>query len=226
MTFILNVLHHNYSLLAADWQGNTDGPTTITIGNVTINAPKGTRIEGFRKVKISKCGTVAVGVAGNTMEHKYFNNFESADGIDSALKSILDSIRDFLLSPDRSQNFSKPTMMQNEGIASFFDLTTSRYFSLLYLYTHLHAHSHWYQVASGSAMLLHVGSGSSEFETAVGLDEINGFVASLKVSSDPQACMDWIKDAYEKVSLVAKGVGKKPEFFLSTRSEKSFRVWE
>jgi hypothetical protein len=36
MTFVLNVLHNGYSLLAADRQANTEVTTTITNGNIII----------------------------------------------------------------------------------------------------------------------------------------------------------------------------------------------
>jgi len=223
MTFVLNVLHDEYSLLAADRQANVDGPATIKVGSVTIHAQKGATINGYRKMKVSKCGAVAIGVAGTIKEHGYVDNFENVEGVEGSVKAVLDSIQNFFLSPDRSQNFSKPEVMRNEGIATFFDMAASRYFSLLYLYSHLAANTYWFNVASGSAHLLHVGSGSGQFEKAVGLDEINRFIASIKSNPDPRACIDWIKDAFGKVSLVAKGVGKEPEFLLSTRSERAFK---
>jgi hypothetical protein len=54
MTFVLNVLHNGYSLLAADRQANTEVTTTITNGNIIIHAEKGARINGFHKMKVSK----------------------------------------------------------------------------------------------------------------------------------------------------------------------------
>jgi hypothetical protein len=226
VTFILNVLHHDYSLLAADTQANSEGPTTITVGSMTINAANGATVNGFRKMKTSKCGGVAIGVAGTLADHTYFDKFESNEDVDCSIKAILTSIRDFFLSEQRDQNLSKPLMMQNEGIATFFDAKASRYFSLLYIYTHKQAFSGWSKVESGSATLLHVGTGSPVFEKAVGLDEINHFIAYIKCNPDPRACLDWIRTAFEKVSLIAKGVGKEPAFLLSTCSEQAFRVFE
>jgi len=96
---------------------------------------------------------------------------------------------------------------------------------MIYLYTHIQACARWYKASNGSVMLVHIGTGSSEFEKAVGLDEINRFCESIKGNPDPHAGTDWIKSAFEKVSLVAKGVGKEPEFLLSTRSEPGFKVF-
>jgi hypothetical protein len=224
MIFILNVLHNDYSLLVADREGSVAGPVTITIGNITINAAQGAKIEGIRKLKISKCGTVAVGIAGSIMDHEYFNAFDNTNGVDESIRSILRSIEDFFLSPDRKKNLSQLTQMQNEGIATFFDAVASQYFSVLYLYTHVQATFRWHHVSSSGAMLLHVGSGSDQFEKAVGLEEINRFIGSINITPTPDACIDWIKDAYEKVSRVAEGVGKEPELLVSTRSEPAFKA--
>jgi hypothetical protein len=130
-----------------------------------------------------------------------------------------------VLTVDRSQNFAELTAMQNHGIATFFDAAAARYFSLLYLYTPIQATYGWNFVEPGGATLLHIGTGSGEFEKTIGLDEINRFIGSIKNNPDPTACTEWIKDAFAKVSVVAEGVGKEAEFLLSTRSEPAFRTF-
>jgi len=226
MTFVLNVLHSDYSLLAADKQAKLVGAATITAGDITIHAKDGGTVEGYHKMKVSRCGAVAIGVAGSVREHGYFEHFEENEGVDSSIKTILDSVLDFFLSPNRKENLSKPDMMRNEGIATFFDISSSEYFSLLYIYTHSRTIYGWWKVANGGARLLHVGTGSSEFEKTIGLEEINRFISSIRNNPDPSVCIEWIKGAFEKVSLAAKGVGREPEFLLSTRSEPNFRIFE
>jgi hypothetical protein len=126
--------------------------------------------------------------------------------------------------PER-QSFPSSKVAWNEGIATFFDVAALKYLSLLYMYTPLQQISGWNDVATASAKLLHVGTGSGEFEKTVGLAEINGFIESIKGNSDPRACIDWVKDAFGKVSRVAKGVGETPEFLVSTRSARAFKVF-
>jgi len=55
MTFILNVLHKDFSLIASDRKGTTKGPVTLEANGQTINiVSKGTiTIEGVQKIHIS-----------------------------------------------------------------------------------------------------------------------------------------------------------------------------
>ena len=225
MTFVLNVLHDEYSLLAADRQANIEGPTTIKMANTTVQSPEGLKIEGISKMKANKCGAVAVGIAGSLKAHTYFDSFQRIDGVDNSIKAILDTMRSFFWSPGHGQSPSTDQVRGNEGIATFFNAVESKYLSLLYIFSPSHQISSWNYVESGSAKLLHLGTGSSEFEKTVGLEEINRFIESIKSSRDPRAGIDWIKDAFEKVSLVAKGVGKTPEFLLSTRAALPFKMF-
>jgi hypothetical protein len=41
-------------------------------------------------------------------------------------------------------------MTQNQGVATFFDVAASQYYSLLYVYSRAAAFSHWYMVAKYS----------------------------------------------------------------------------
>jgi hypothetical protein len=97
MTFVLNILHDEYSLLAADRQANVEGPSTVTVGGTTIRSSTGIKIEGFHKMKVSKCGAVAVGVAGSVREHPYFESFDKIEGVNNAVKTILDAIQSVFL---------------------------------------------------------------------------------------------------------------------------------
>jgi len=223
VTFILNLLHKNYSLLASDREANIVGRpgslTKIQIGDITISSDTGITLDGFRKVKLSRGGACAVGIVGTVDDHHYFANFEENEEIDSTLNCISESVQRFCLLSNRAMLLSSARYMINEGIVSFFDSKVGEFFSLLYKFTRMEMWEKWYYVPKdGGPMLIPAGSGSSKFEEAVGKLEIEKFVSEIADNnSNSRQAFDWIRDAYNKVSRVADGVGGEPEFCLSTR---------
>lgn len=71
MTFILNLLHKDFSLIAGDKQGNTIGPGTLEVGTTTIHHNGKLTVEGVKKIFLAGNKHVALGYAGNTSAHGY-----------------------------------------------------------------------------------------------------------------------------------------------------------
>ncbi|WP_348684822.1 hypothetical protein [Aeromonas bestiarum] len=226
MTFILNVLHKDMSLLAADRKATAKGPTTITMPGITIHAEGGATIHGYKKLSVNKAKNLVLGIAGNTQDHAYSKIIENSASIDDALLVIRTHMEQFLSVHDRAKIISFTSSTENQGIASFFDEDIGTYFSNIFLFSPVHNYTRLYARTIDGARLLHVGSGSDRFEEAVGLEEINSFIASLNGACTPEACIPWIQDAYKKVSELDAGTGEDVVFEVSTRTNPEFRSIE
>ncbi len=222
MTFIINVLNKDFSLLAADKRANTDGPTTITMGNITIKAEKGATIEGYKKLYVNRTENFAIGIAGTVQSHSYVSNIEKSESINDGLLIIRQHMEGFLDVENRQKILGMESLMENQGIATFFDSETSTYFSNLYLFSEIHNHTRLYARSIEGTRLIHVGSGSNKFEEAVGLEEINNFANSVTGPDRMDSYLSWLSEAFRKVSEIDDGVGKEFTAILSTRDNPKF----
>ena len=227
MTFILNILHNDFSILLADKRAQTEGPVTVTVGETTINirpTPGGrVTIDGFQKIALNKSVSLSVGYAGTAGDHTaYLEKIKREDGIDSCLSIIMDAITSKCL-PDRSPLLANRSFKQQQGIATFFDPAISTYFSLRYDFCEAKALLLWFTGSGKGARLIHVGSGSAHFEKAIGKEEIENFATSFTSLDSLDTKLRWLKDAFEKVSAVDCDVGKEFVAFISTRTNPRFQ---
>ena len=88
MTFILNILHKDFSLLAADRKGNSQGPVTATVGKITIVMPSGAVIEGMKKILLPRNHKFAVAFAGSTSDHGYLDSLTELETFEDAATRI------------------------------------------------------------------------------------------------------------------------------------------
>jgi hypothetical protein len=222
MTFILNVLHKDFSLLLADNKANANGPTTIKMGNITINAAQGATIFGFQKIYLNRPNTLAVGIAGTIQDHKYITKVGEDEDINESLKKIRSHMEEYLKIDNRTEVMQKESRMENQSIATFFDSHSAAYFSNIYLFSDIHNATRLYCAHSAGARLIHVGSGSNVFEKAVGLQEIQKFTGSVTSIDNVDNYFSWIKEAFAKVSALDSRVSKDVVGWLSTRGNPIF----
>lgn len=209
--------------MVSDTLGNADGPITLTSGSLTISVPSGALMEGVKKTRLSDNKRMAVGFAGSTGAHGYIEVFTEASTPEDAMRCVrshIESHFDFSL---RDALIEGKARMEHSLILSFFDLEKEAFFSSMYGFTNF---SSWSDLsvrrANPAPILLHVGSGSSHFEKAVGLEAINSFVAEVERGMALEDQLKWIDDAYEKVSLVAPGCGAQFEAAIATRDQPEF----
>ena len=224
MTFVLNLLHKDFSLLAADRQGNVDGPATITVGNMTVHVTGGkTTINGLKKIAISDNKTCALGIAGNSNEHRYIEQFKSSETPLHAMKQIRNAMEAFFDFDARDELLAGTPQMENQTLLTFFDNEKSAFFTNMSLFTKFANTTNLYaRRANSSPILCHIGSGSSHFEAAVGLDEINAFIARVAVGADVEDLITWFKSTFEKVSALAPDCSPDFDAVLSTREKPNF----
>lgn len=87
MTLILNILHKDMSVLAADKKARAEwsiSPTSFS----TVPPGKGCVVHDFNKVTMNSRRTLALGIAGHAPDHFYIQEIERSDNIDDGLRAI------------------------------------------------------------------------------------------------------------------------------------------
>lgn len=223
MTFVLNILHKDYSLVAADRQGNSNGPGSVQVGSITVNFSGKFVIEGINKIISSNNHCMALGFAGTVADHGYQDDFRRAEGADDAMRVVRNHMESFYDFKQRDLLLEAKPQMQNQTLLSFFDEEKSAYFTSMSAFTRFSNHTAIHcRRQNPSPILCHIGSGSSSFESAVGIDTINRFIDDLKEGMDLATQFAWLQDAFAKVSAVASGCGKEFSAILSTRQSPKF----
>jgi len=224
MTFVLNVLHKDYSLLVADTLSGAAEDLTVTTGSVTITVPKGGTIEGFKKIRVSNDQKLALAFSGATNDHAYLESFSNTVNEVDAMRLLRNHMESRFDFNERDKLLAGKGFMENSALLTFFDPKHEAFFSTLSIWQPL---SNATDTRSGKAkpspILLHIGSGSRKFEEAVGKNEISAFISSLESDLSLEEQLKWIDMAFEKVSHVAAGCGMHYEAVLATRDDPLFR---
>lgn len=220
MTFILNILHRDMSLLAADrraiaeWsvEGRSSASSRDSGGQI---------VDNYEKISLSLGGGVALGIAGYTQDHYYLPSIKMCAGIDEMLLKIRRHMEGFVRIHDRRSLARATSFMANQGIASFFDEYADSYFTSTYLFSPVESQSRLHRGAE-EAKVLYAGSGSMQFENVIGAAGIHEFVSSVGTACTPEACIAWLEEVYKKVSEGDAGTGSEALFVASTRSNLKF----
>jgi len=150
---------------------------------------------------------------------------ERSANIDDWFLTIRKHMEGFLRVHNRSSLSTLTSFMVNQGIASFFDRDADSYFTHTFRFSPVESQTRLHGPIDG-AKIFRAGSGGEHFETAVGLANIESFIASTKNSCTLETCIPWMRDAYRKVSESDPDSGGEPVFVVSTRSEPKFRFIE
>lgn len=224
MTLILNLLHKDMSILAADRKAIAEWP--VSMGSRISVVDKGSLVvNNFNKITLNASGSLALGIAGRTQDHSYTQKIESSVSVDDGLIAIRKHMECFLCVHDRSGLRKLTEFAINQSIVSFFDGDTGMYFSNTFLFSPIHNETRLHRATDG-AKIFHAGSGSGHFEKAVGLAEIDSFLASTKAMCTVEECIPWMRMAFSKVSASDIGSGADAMFVVSTRSSPKFHLVE
>lgn len=224
MTFVLNLLHKDFSLIAADRQGNATGPVTLKVGEMTVhvNCPK-TTIEGINKIVLSDDRATALGFAGTTGDHEYWDVFSRAANPVQAMKCVRDHMEAKFQFDQRDVLLSGQGVMQNDVMLTFFDSEKGAFFTSYNAFTPFANQTNLYARRENPApILVHAGSGSGKLEEAIGLESINRFIADVKSGADLATQLGWFEETFKAVSGVASGCGEEFNAVLATRENPRF----
>lgn len=220
MTLILNVLHKDMSILAADGKAIAEWP--VSAGSVTT-APsgRGCIVQDFNKITLNSTRTLALGIAGSTQDHGYTQVIERSSCFDEGLYTIRRHMEGFVPVYDRATLSTLTSFTANEGIASFFDQSMGMYFTSKYLFSPVEIRTRLHR-ANDDVKVFSSGSGSKYFEGENGLADIESLITLTKCSCTPEACISWLKDAFKRVGDFDPESGVDPMFVVSTRSNPKF----
>jgi hypothetical protein len=221
VTFILNVLHSDMSILAADRLAIAGRPAAAAL-DMAVHAGVGSIVQDYQKITLNSNGTLALGIAGQTQEHYYTQLIKHSASIDEGLLIIQKHIAKFLRFYDRINLNTLGSFTVNQGIASFFDQEAAVYFSNAFLFSPVHNQTRLHRGAD-EVKVFHAGSGGEHFEKTGGLEDIKALIAATKNSRTPEDYIPWMLDAFKKVSASDSNTGAKAVFAVSTRNDPKFR---
>ncbi len=223
MTFILNVLHKDMSILAADSMAIAEQRVKTT-PDMTAHTVEGCRVNDYKKITLSSGKSLALSIAGHTQDHYYTQTIKHSDGIDDWLLTIRKHMDKFLRIHDRTSLSTLTSFTVNQGIASFFDPQLQMYFSNTFLFSPVENQTRLYR-GKDDVQLFCAGTGRQHFDKAKlnGLIDIESLGVSIQNSRTPEACIPWIQDVYRKVSASDANSGAEPVFAASTRPDPKFR---
>ena len=134
LTFILNILHRDMSVVAADRKAIAEWPVTTT-PDVTVHAGGSSIVHDYKKITLNSSRSLALGIAGHTQDHYYTQKIERSASIDEGLWIIRKHMESFLRVHDRTSLSTLTSFMVNQGIVSFFDQNADSYFTNTFLFS-------------------------------------------------------------------------------------------
>ena len=220
MTFILNLLHKDFSLIASDRKARSEGPTTLRMPGITLHAAKGATIYGFRKLYLSKNYSLAMGIAGQTNDHAYLDKLQ--EGVDThEIRSMVRKHMEGFLENNHEAMLAKNSFTNNAAIATYHEPRTELFFSNLFSFSHIHNSTRLWS-GSENTRLIYAGSGSEALASVMSSDEINQFLNSVQCLDDIPSCIEWARMAYKNVSAVDEGTGEEMVAYLATSENRNF----
>jgi hypothetical protein len=224
VTLILNILHKDMSVLAADKKAKAEW-TMSPVAFSTVPPGKGHMVHNFNKVTMNSSKTLALGIAGLIPDHCYTQEIERSDNIDDGLRVIRKHIEGFVPIFDRGSLSTLTEFMRNEGIATFFDQSLGSYFTYKYIFSPVEFHARLHRGA-GEVKILYAGSGIKYFEGEDGLADIAKFKSSAKNACSPEDCISWMKDVYKRVGERDPEIGDEPNFLVSNKTNFGYGTFE
>lgn len=215
MTLILNVLHEDMSVLAADKMARAEwsiSPMSFS----TVPPGKGYVVHDFNKVTMNSSRTLALGIAGLTQDHGYTQKIAHSEKIDDALRVIRKHIEGFVPIYDRSRLRTLSQFSSNEGIATFFDQSVGNYYAYKYLFSPIEFQARLHR-GTDEVKILFAGSGSKYLKGECGQTDIAEFISSSKNSCTLEECMSWMNYVYKRVNQSDPEIGDEPVFLTSTK---------
>jgi len=204
MTFILNILHRDLSILAADKQAfsvqQTDAAKPIPVAG------------DCRKITLNSAKDFAVGISGYTQDHFYFPEITFSSSADECIRKIRRNMESALCTDDRKSLNQLEDFMINEGIATFYDDSLAMFYTSTYLFSPIEIHTKLHR-GTDKIKVLHAGTGSQYFNNDLLIDDVTQLDDVISA----------IKEAYNHVSQNDKFTGAEVSIFVSNRSDGKFR---
>ena len=230
MTFVLNLLHTDYSLLVVDRKAQTNGPitpedqVTVETGGQTIHIQRAQSliIEGVQKLFYSKDRRSVIGAAGTYGNHGYLSAFQQSASPADALALFTGPIA---LDHAVIANTNCTDVTSESGILTYFEPQTERFFSCVFLFSVLHRATYLYSGNTDVPQVFHTGSGGQVFQSDKSKDAVQRFDqirAKIRSKRDVERHFEHIIALYRAASQVDPGTGENPQAVIATRNNPQF----
>lgn len=216
MTFILNVLHKDMSILAADKKVVAEWPSAWSFpsrGKAVAN--------DYKKITMNSHDLMALGMSGYSPHHSYIEQFERRETIGDGLSIIRHHMERFLLVDDREELIKAASPFENECIASFYDADTKTLFTNEFGFNQFSNRTRLHRAADGVKVFC-AGSGRDHFDVASGKLQVQSLVEGSNEVQLPDAIIPWMREVFGRVSAKDEGCGAEAMFVVSTRESPKF----
>ena len=218
MTFILNVLHKDISVLAADQKAFAEW-TSIS------GFPSRSKAVSHdnKKIETNSTGLMAIGVSGYSEHNSYIDEFRRSSEINDGLSIIRRHMEEFLLIDDRPTLIKSASSFENECIASFYDSDTQTFFTNEFSYNEFSNSTRLHR-ASDDVKVFCAGSGRDHFDCIIGAAEVSLLVEGSEYSHIQDILISWAIEVFKRVSEADEGCGAEPIFAVANRMNNDFRI--
>ncbi len=217
MTFILNVLHKDMSILAADQKAVAEWPSILGFPS------RGKAVfHGHKKITMNSTGVLAIAMSGYSPHHAYIGEVESSESINEGLSIIRNYMEEFLLVEDRTSLIKSASPFENECVASFYDEDTQSFFTNEFCFNEFSNSTRLHR-ANEKVKVFCAGSGRIYFDSESGKAEAQSLAEENGGSSMPDIFISWMEEVFKRVSAKDEGCGAEAIFVVSTRKDHEFR---
>ncbi len=213
MTFILNILHKEISIVASD--------DKAFAGGYNIKAPESNAVYDFNKISLHAGENLALGMAGNSQDHYYHPTLFPYTSIDEVILKIRKHMEEYLRVHNRPSLSSLESFEVNDGIVSFYDKNMESYYTYTFLFSPVHNQNRLHR-AKDIVQIFTSGSGSKTYEKLKKEAIIEPYVAPANEEITPESCIRWVQDVFAKVGANDITCGAKTKTFVSSRSDTKF----
>jgi hypothetical protein len=220
VTFILNVLHKDMSILAADQKAIAEWPSIWG-----FPSQGKTVCHDYKKITMNSTGLLAIGMSGYSEHHSFIGEVERSESINDGLSIIRNHMEGFLLVDDRAALIKSASPFENECVTSFYDKDTQTFFTNEFRFNEFSNTTHLHRASDG-VKLFCAGSGRNHFDLTSGRTEVQSLVATNESLHMPGVVISWMKAVFRKVSAQNEGCGAEAIFAVSTRTNQEFRLSE
>jgi hypothetical protein len=213
MTFILNILQKEMSIMAAD--------DKAFAGGYNMESPESNAVYDFNKITLHANKNLALGMAGNTQDHYYHPTLSPNTSIDEVILKIRKHMENYFRVHNRPSLSKLESFEVNDGIVSFYDKDMESYFTYTFLFSPVHNQNRLHR-AKGNVQIFTSGSGSKTYEELKIKAEIKPYIVFSAEEITLEFCIQWIKDVFVKVGANDVTCGSNAKIFVSSGSNTNF----
>lgn len=218
MTFILNILHKDHVIVAADKKGVAEWPDIWGLKDTE-------RVEtnDVKKIVLNSTEEMAIGISGYSPHNSFENAFRGAKSSEEALSIVRKHMEGFLQVDDLPALIKNASPFENKSIASFYDLGSQTFFSNEFYFNEYSNGTRLHR-ASEQVKLFCAGSGKVYFDLENEQKNLQSLIESIAATDLSEVFMQWVIARFETVSGKDNGCGSEVLFAVSSRKSPKFQL--